>query len=259
MWIYEYILGAIVTIIVAALAEKSEGWKKKALWGVFVFSVVGLAGIQIYGRSDVERENKSLEETKKIESEEQRKNLTAVISQMSNLTAAINQLQQRPPVTTIIRERPPKPPATEEEKLRQMSNSEFRQYAMDWAKKLRDFETKYENADRAKFLSMPRFGSDQAARDLYMATWSQEMTRSYTEHLNDYKNNFWSETVAIYNELDQRYKTIGKTLPEPAQVIPFVVAGGFLIKNTLSGNLNGPHPIGELADYIEIVARNLPN
>jgi hypothetical protein len=197
--------------------------------------------------------------SQKTDTDEQRKNLATLLSHMTNLTATMNQLQQRPPAMKIIREKPPEPPRTEEAKLRKMSNSEFRQYAMDWAKKLRDFETKFSTEDSARFLAVPRFGADQTARDLYMSTWSQEMVRRNQEHLNDYKNGFWSETVAVYNELDRRYKTPGKTLPEPAQVIPFAIAGGFLIKNTLSGNLNGPHPIGELADYLEILARQLPD
>lgn len=262
MWILDIIVAGLLTVAVALLAEEVRGWYRKALWVLVVILVVGLAGVQIVERAGVEKENKRLESDRKTDADEQRKNLTTVISQMSNLTIAINQLQQRPPVTTIIRERPPQPSPTEEAKLLKMNNSEFRQYAMDWAKKLRDFETKFSTEDAARFLAMPRFGADQSARDIYMSTWSQEMVRRNQEHLNEYKNNFWSETVAIYNELDRRYKTTGKTLPEPGQVMPFataVMGGDFLIKNTLGGNLNGPHPIGELADYIEILARQLPN
>jgi len=49
MW--EIILGSGLTIVVAILAEKYEGWKKKGLWVVFVLLVVALAIVQIRGRS----------------------------------------------------------------------------------------------------------------------------------------------------------------------------------------------------------------
>jgi hypothetical protein len=257
MWIFDVIIAGVLTIAVALLAEEVGGWYRKALWAFVAFLVVALATVQIIERATVERKNKQLEADRKSDAEEQRKNLTTLISQMSNLTATISQLQQKPLVTTIIREHAPEPPPSEEAKLQRMSNADFRTYALDWAKKLRDFETVYSKETSSKFMRIPAFGQDQAARDSYMAFFAADTASDYQKHLNDYKNNFWGETVAIYNELTRRYKVAGKPMPEPGQVIPFAAAGGFLIKNTLGGNLNGPHPIGELADYIEILARNL--
>ena len=46
----ESIVGAILAIVTAALAEKYEGWKKIALWITFVLSVIGIGGVQIHER-----------------------------------------------------------------------------------------------------------------------------------------------------------------------------------------------------------------
>jgi hypothetical protein len=54
MW--EIILGAGLTIVVAVLAEKYEGWKKKALWIIFVLLVIALAIVQISGRAAERRQ-----------------------------------------------------------------------------------------------------------------------------------------------------------------------------------------------------------
>ncbi len=260
MWIFDILITGALTLALAKLADKVEGWYKTILWFLVVALVISLATVQIIERAGIERENKKLEEGRKTEADEQQKNLTSVISQMTDLRTAIRDLQTRPPnITRIVTQRAPELPPTEELKLRQMSNAAFRQYALDWAKKLRDFDKKYTTEEGVRFSSMPRFGQDQAARDTFMSYWTAEYIRTSTEHLNDYKNNFWGETNAVYNEIVYRYKTVGKTVPEPSAVMPFAIGGGILIKNTLNGELGGPHPIGELADYIEILARGLPN
>ena len=259
MGIAEIILGAIVTIVVAALAEKSEGRKKKALWITFVVCVILLAALQIVERVQVANRESKAESDRRKESEEQRKNLGAVISQMGTLTTAVNQLQQHPSITGVPPRTPPAP-ATEEARLRGMGEHEFRQYALDWTKKLRNFETEFMNEESARFMAIPTFGADQAARDRYMAIYSSEAIRINAAHLDQYKNDYWGETKSIYDEIVRRYKHYGKPLPEPAQLLPFpVLAGGNLVKNTLNGGLAGPHPITDVADYLELLVRGLPS
>ncbi len=96
-----------------------------------------------------------------------------------------------------------------------------------------------------------------------MAIFQSEYLRYNEEHLNDWKNNYWGETLAIYNEILYRYKKLGKPLPDvqlPQGSIPgFNRMNESLIKNVLSGDLAGPHPLDRVADYIEVLVRNLPN
>lgn len=231
--------------------------RRKIMWRA-IFFALALAGVLL-----VVVVEKRIDDDHESEMKEERANLRTVMKQQvgitDNLAAIGKRFDVRTPERIVVRVPVPVLPPTEEEKLRKMSSADFRQYAMEWAKKLRNFEAAYENRFGEKFMSVPAFGDNQAARDAYMANWSRELTQMSADHLNDYKNNFWSETVAIYNELERRYKTMGRELPEPQRVIPFAIANAFLIKNTLSGSLNGPHPIGELADYLELLARGLPN
>jgi hypothetical protein len=256
VWIFDIIIAGVLTVAVALLAEEVGGWYRKALWALVVVLVVGLAVVQIVERAGVEKENKRLESDRRTDSDEQRKNLTTVISQNTNLSAAINQLLQRP-ITTVIRDKPPQPPPTEEAKLQRMSNLDLRAYALDWAKKLRDFETRKNVEDGASFAGIPVFGQDQEARDKFIASYSADISRRTQQRQNEFKNYFWGETLSIYNELIRRYK-IAKKNPPDASEIPFSLAGGLVAKEALTGRLAGPNPVGQLADYIEILARNLP-
>jgi hypothetical protein len=56
-----------------------------------------------------------------------------------------------------------------------MDSSGFRQYALDWAKKLRDFETKFTITEETMFGHIPVFGQDEQARARYMAIYQNEL------------------------------------------------------------------------------------
>jgi hypothetical protein len=236
----------------AADALKEEP-RKRLLYRRFfaLFAILGVALIVVV--------EKKIEDDHNAEVSEQKANLKTVLDKMTAMAENFNGVQQRLSLPAVVVRKFRVSPPTEEARLRQMSNADFRQYVLDWSKKLRDFDKQYMTEEGARFANMPRFGQDQLARDAFMSYWMAETIRTNTEHLNDYKNNFWGETNAVYNEIVFRYKTVGKTVPEPSAVMPFAIGGGILIRNTLNGALNGPHPIGELADYIEILARGLPN
>ena len=161
------------------------------------------------------------------------------------------------PLKLVVRTSPVTP--TIDRKLQMMSSLEFRNYALGWTKQLREFENHFMADEFSNTSNIPMFGQDQAARESYMSIFTENLIRRNQDHLTKYKNEYWGESVAIYNELGRRYKAAGKPLPEPGQIVPFALADGNLIKNTLSGGLIGPDPIGGLADYLDLLVRNLPS
>jgi hypothetical protein len=151
-------------------------------------------------------------------------------------------------------------PLTEETKLSKMSNSDLRDYVINWVKTLRTFEAKYYAEESSRISAIPMFGQDQAARERFLGWFYADSVRRGQEERTEYKNDYWGETNAVYNEITRRYKLMGKAVPDPSAIMrPPLVPNPTGIQNTLSGNLYGPNPIGALADYIEVLVRNLPN
>lgn len=81
----EIIIGAILTIVVAALAERYEGRKKNALWACFVVLVVSLATVQIIRKRIEESERK----TERTENKDDRDKFTSILDSGQKALAII--------------------------------------------------------------------------------------------------------------------------------------------------------------------------
>jgi hypothetical protein len=80
--------------------------------------------------------------------------------------------------------------------------------------------------------------------------------------LKEWKNDYSAETLSIYNEIVFRYHKLGRGLPDvqlsKASFSTFRWMDEGTVKNVLSGELIGPHPLDKVADYVEMLARGLP-
>ncbi|MBV9885219.1 MAG: hypothetical protein JO119_01595, partial [Acidobacteria bacterium] len=85
---------------------------------------------------------------------------------VSRLNAIGNSLKV-PPKVIVQQPLPPKTPLTTEERFKAMSNQELRDYAIQWANKLRDFEKSFLETEYTQ-TSRPVFSNDPATRDNLM-------------------------------------------------------------------------------------------
>jgi len=95
-----------------------------------------------------------------------------------------------------------------------------------------------------------------------MLSFYADSVRIQNAHLAEYKNAYWGETNAIYNESVRRYKARGRAVPTPTEAMPFLVGSSseIPIKLALQGQmLVGAKPIGLLADYLQLLVSGLSN
>jgi hypothetical protein len=175
---------------------------------------------------------------------------------------AIREKLKVPSVARIIIQRPPFPgaPLTTEERFKAMTNSELRDYALQWTNKLRDFEKNYEGIEYSNAAQF-RWPVDPALRSQAMQDNIARTVQLSRDHENEFQKYYWGETRSLHAEIKNRFEARGGKVPTPGEVLPslFLPLGGALILETISnGKLSGPSPLQGVANYLEILARALP-
>jgi hypothetical protein len=137
---------------------------------------------------------------------------------------------------------------TPEETLHRMSNRQLREYTVSVANSMRDFETKY----YPRVASSPTT-NDPTDRQQQFFMREQEYQNQERTYENEFKKQLWGKSYTLRDELLGRLKQAGITPPSLA-LGPQSQAKMVLDE----GRLNGPGPIGNAANYLELLARALP-
>jgi hypothetical protein len=126
-----------------------------------------------------------------------------------------------------------------------MQNRDLRKAAIDHANKMREFEHKYKSDDI--LISMSEMGSVRSAnkedRDRIWNDYTQKLIRRSNDYAFAFRKNFLGEAIWLRDELLKRLP------PQPQQEKHKLIA--------FDGFLAGPSPVGDAADYLEILARQL--
>lgn len=263
---FPFALAAIGGYLAAKVLEKS--WEKSLFITVFVVLFVGGMTVSIVRETRVARQDRR----KDGRLDAMQGLLQTAVSDMSHPAAnpehqdmvfklnAIGDRLKVPPKVIVQQSPPPKTPLTTEERFKAMQNSELRDYALQWANKLRDFEKNYQATgfnQSAQF----RWPVDPALRDQAMQDQFARTVQLSRDHDNEFQKYYWGETRSLYAEIKNRLEAGGGKVPSPGEALSglFLPLGGSLILETISnGRLSGPSPLQGVANYLEILARALP-
>jgi hypothetical protein len=169
----------------------------------------------------------------------------------ASLRALSDKLKIPAPVVAI---KPPPPSPTPDQALRKMSNKELRDYTMNMANKMRDFEAEYRATEINNEMTRPRIATTDP--DQQKQIWMQQLQETIiasTSHENEFKKRFWGDAYKLREELLERLKQAGITPPSLA-VGPQSQAKMVLDE----GRLLGPGPISNAANYLELLVRAIP-
>jgi hypothetical protein len=243
------VVGAVVIIMTAVLADKvSEKWKKWC-WALFVCLVLAQAGLQIKSqkeydakadRQDTDIQNLSAELRK---SETGRQIDNAILktkledyAQLAQLGPALMKLAQ----TSADFQR-------KQYESKVISDRELYRLTMDSVKKIRDFSAKYDSLESANFQAYYDKSMSEAERlRIWTAQTNKIIQLSDTKH-HEFQTSILPDAIYARNEL------LRKRLAEPP-LDPYHRA---TINMVLDGALAGVRPELEFATYLELMAKPL--
>ena len=161
---------------------------------------------------------------------------------LSDLTAA--QFEPMAPRGTMAEEN-----TAASRPLRSLSNTQLRDATIDFAAKMRTFET---NAE-------PQFHMPPAglSKDQMQAQWNAETNRmeeGRRQKQLEFSNNYLGTARELRDEIILRLKIIGILSPY-VELTPIEAIGPRVLD---IGNLVGPYPVMSAANYLEKLARRLP-
>jgi len=128
---------------------------------------------------------------------------------------------------------------------KRISDKDLSAHAIDFAKRMRAFETAMKSAEDAQIYPPANLSSAQL-QDFYKNRGAA-MAAFYERATEQFRSQFLGEAVNLRNQMEQRLKDKGQPLPphEAYKMIAFDCA------------LAGPSPISDAADYLEALARRL--
>lgn len=244
------VIGALLIIVTAILADKaSEKWKKWC-WTLFVVLVLAQAGLQIHGKR--EDEKKAVSQHDDIQnlmgelhkSETQRQVDNAILRTKLEDYAGLAQLG--PALMKLAETSANFQKKQYEAKV--VSDHDLYDLSMKTVKKLRDFSDKYEQLGRQQFMSFPTPGSmSDAERQKKWADDTNKTIQLYYAKQSEFQSAILPDAIYVRNELQKR------KVPEP----PLDPAQLSTVNMVLGGMLAGPYPEMKLATYLELWAKPL--
>ena len=126
-----------------------------------------------------------------------------------------------------------------------LPNKELRRLTSQFANEMRVFEENLKTWD----VDMPTYpsGATQEQKNTIWAEHSKRILSQTLSKITQFRNTIYLDMMALHQELTRRLQQRGILLPRP-QVMP-----------ALKGELAGPHPIADVADFLEGMARKLPD
>lgn len=256
--------GAILTILVAVLAEKFEGRTKKILWGLFVLTVLVLAVLQIRERhksegdhrQEVEHLNRHIDDLQGAFNVSEFRNA----SDMGYLKAKLEESEKWNETLSRFTPAIYKLAQTSAEFSRKQyeskitSDKDLKDLTMGVVKNIREFSQKYSRMDRQLFDELSSRMTDMRLSQLTEAERRQQLDQQqqkYTQ-LSDAKRAEFRNSI-LPDALYFRQELVKRKIPEPA-LPPMEEATA---KMVLGGTLAGPDPELALADYLELMAKPL--
>jgi len=133
------------------------------------------------------------------------------------------------------------------------SNAQLRNYVIQYAARMRTFENNSKNQDSETILrTFPIIqGESEDQKKQRWQLHSNNITRRLSEKQLAFENNLLPEARLLNDELRERLSSVG--------ILPPVGPEVFTRTRVLMGSLAGVRPIGEFADYLETMARKLPD
>lgn len=164
---------------------------------------------------------------------------------------AIGQLPRAmPPKVVPVQQVTPPVVAQGEIPITALTNAELRAKAIEWATKMRDFQSAWRtqrDQQEARQIPMSQFAGDQNQE---FRRRTNELLQAYKQRDDDFKKVYLGTALALRDELTNRYIRVGAVPPK--------TPNGYSI-SAFDGILAGPDPVGEVAAYLEILARELPD
>lgn len=128
-----------------------------------------------------------------------------------------------------------------------LSNAELSRQAIALAVEMRDFETEHRNRDwEISEYERDRVRSArEKEKDLFWRQYANNSIRRSNEHQNRFRQRYLGKAVHLRDEMLRRVQ------PPPNFDSHRLIA--------FDGMLAGPSPVSDAADYLEQLARSLPN
>jgi len=167
-----------------------------------------------------------------------------------NIVAMLNGLSDKLKIPKPVI---PKPEPTPEQKLRAMNTEQLRNYTIDLAQQMRNFEAAFMQIRFATTINRPRIQTND--ENLLRQEWQQEVQQEIaqsTEHESEFRNKYWGAAHSLRDELLDRYKRAGKTPP----TVGYMQGEANSVLDM--GSTAGADPIAMAANYLEALARGLP-
>jgi len=177
--------------------------------------------------------------------------VTDLTTSVATLSARVGQPFQ--PLQVTVKQLSPASPRPTPLSLDQKTDTELVDYEHAFAEKLRALEKQQDDQIRQLQFSMPPPSSDPQERNRLWQQQANMLTQVYSNYNAEYRNQFWADALALRDEFKRRYEKAGKVMPTGVERF-----GPLRPPLALQGAVAGPYPLSELAEYFDLLAKEMP-